>query len=149
MEPSKFIAYGEIDAEGKASAYDKRVVHDFCKMHPNSRLEITYKIIKDKGTEAQRGYYWGVVVPNVQMGLRDLGVTMGGEKVHDMLRQRSTVGVVAVPIKEQVFSAILSTSSFSKEDWMMYIDECIQFAAEELSVVVPEPILERISIDKR
>ena len=149
MTPRKHIAYANIDENGVPHGFDKQGILDFCKLHPNGRLEVEYKIVKSTaGTEQQMRYYRGVVIPNIQTGLRNIGYTMTPTQVHDYLRNRSAIGVTFVDVKTVSLPIIESTSSFDKEDWIDYIDECIRHAAEELAIVVPEPTYERYDLTK-
>lgn len=147
MKTRRHIAYGEVDERGVPHAYDKKSTLDFCAQHPGKRIEISYKVVDDHDTSRQRGYYRGVVVPNVRLGFLNLGVRMSEAKVHEELRRMSSVGVHFIDIGPNTIQDVKSTADFEKEDWQEYIDEVIQFAAEHLNVVVPEPVYDRRTIN--
>lgn len=152
MTPKKFITYAEIDENGIPKAYSKQDVLDFCKLHPGRRLEIEYNIvITDEDTLRQIRYYWSVIVQNIKFGLMNIGTRMDPLQVHEYLRQNSSIGVEVTIINGSPYKQIKSTEkgSFDKGDWYLYIEECIQFAAEELSVVIPEPNHNRIDLTRK
>lgn len=141
MASRKHTAFGEIDASGIARSYDKEGTIAWAAQHPGARLEITYKVIKGQGEgDSQRAYYRAVVIPNVLQGLKNRGYRMDENQVHDFLRQNSTVRVTYYDIEDRTVQQIDSTGDFTKDDWTEYLDEVIQYAAENLDIRIPDAI---------
>ncbi len=150
MASKKLIVFGEIDAGGIPHAYNKRSVMDWALHHPDKRIEITYNVIKSNNrTGQQNRYYRGVIVPNLQVGFKNIGYGMNQDRVHKTMRERSSVLVEFIDIFNETIPIITSTEDFDTDDWIEYIDECIRYGAEKLQVVIPDPIHERHNFNKK
>lgn len=102
-------------------------------------LEFTVCKSKAKRSSPQNRYYFGVIVNMIHRGLKDGGMDMSREGTHELLRFRFLA--VDTPIGEdgEFISTIRSTTELDKEEFGIYIDQCKQFAAEYLNLVIPEP----------
>lgn len=97
-------------------------------------------------TSSQMRYYHGVVVEHIRLGLKDLGNDFSKEKVHALLKtmfltdeliDESTGEVIADPRTGRHLSYTRSLNELSRQEFSSYIDTCIRFAAETLTVAVP------------
>lgn len=70
-------------------------------------------------------YYWGVVIPKVVSGAKQLGNDWSREDAHEHLKQQYNGGA--------------STSLLTTEAFIEYIERCCQFAAEFLGVYIAPP----------
>ena len=102
-------------------------------------LEFTVRKAVDRRTSPQNRYYWGIVVPCIKAGLKDGGMPLTTEQVHELLKFRFLREDHAVGGDGEFVTVIPSTSGLEVGEFVAYTDRCIQFAAEYLNVVIPEP----------
>jgi hypothetical protein len=82
----------------------------------------------DKGKDSgDFGYYWAVVVPEIQKAMNDLGNQYDKNEVHEKLKE-----LFIRPNK----AGIRSTSKMTKSQFVLYIENCCKFAAEFLGIEV-------------
>lgn len=140
--PKNFTRFIEINEKGKPVAYNNDGLREYFQSHPGTRIEVKYKVLQDDPTQTDqmRKYYRCVVIPWVKQGLLGLGIRMYDEDVHEHLRQRSYIGVTFYEVNGEQYKKVQTTGrgGLDKEDWMLYLEECIQYAAEELNIVIPE-----------
>jgi hypothetical protein len=67
-------------------------------------------------------YYWGHVIPQIRRGCTDAGHDWDNNEVHDFLKRQYTPTGSIKPL--------------TKRQFRTYVDRCIQFAAEFLSVTI-------------
>lgn len=92
----------------------------------------------NKRSDQHNRYYFGLVVPLVQNGIRDLGTELTKEETHEWLKGKFNFTEVMNQdgIVEQVPR---STTILNKEKFSEYIAKIQQFAAEFLNIVIPDP----------
>lgn len=97
-------------------------------------------IIRKSGRRSnqQNRYYWSAVVPIIRAELRNQGVSMTAEQTHDLLKYRF-LKIEYCTADGVLIESIGSTTKLSKEEFNNYIEEVRQWAAEFLSVQIPEP----------
>ena len=101
-----------------------------------------------KRSGRQNKYYWGVIVPAVRDGLKDVGYDCDSlDECHGFLKNKfiklkgrkrkrlinKTTGEV------KYISVVKSTRKLSTNEFNEYFESIIQFAAEYLSIVIPYP----------
>lgn len=125
-----------IDEKGKL-ANKKVVAQAFNILHPGKwLLEINSY---NKRTDPQNRYYWGLVVPIIQKGIKDLGTDLTKEETHEFLKARFNISDLVNEQTGEAISIPLSTTRLNKEQFGEYIEKIQQFAAEFLSVEIPDP----------
>ena len=87
----------------------------------------------------QNAYYWGVVVPMIRQGLIDVGYKVSKEQTHDLLRAKFAIDELVNEDTGEIIKTIASTTNMTTTDFMKYIESIIQWAAEYLSIQIPEP----------
>ncbi len=96
---------------------------------------------KEKRSNPQNRFYFGVVVDLVRRGLKDLGwepKTCSAEAVHEMLKREYLT--VDEHVKDGVFlKRTRSTTELDTAEFSQYLEHCKQFAAENLGVLIPDP----------
>ena len=99
-------------------------------------VEINYT---DKRSDPQNRYYWGLVVPIVQKGINDLGTELTRDETHEFLKARFNSEGIVNNNTGEVVEVPKSTTRLSKFQFMEYIERIQRFAAEFLSIVIPDP----------
>ena len=94
------------------------------------------KEAKSKSTQANR-YYFGVVVAHVVAALEALqGVPFTTEEAHDVLK--SYCNAKEVTTNKGIINAPRTTKGMTNEEFIAYVDRCIKWAAEYLSIDIPD-----------
>lgn len=101
---------------------------------------ITFEKIKKKRSNQQNAFYWGIVIVIIKSCLKSTGNNLSENDVHDLLRLKFLKETIA--IKEdtgEVIERVKSTTELSTSQFMDYIAEIQQFAAEYFDVIIPDP----------
>ena len=94
---------------------------------------------KNKRSNAQNAYYWGVVVPLVQEGVRDMGDKLTADQIHEMLKRECLKGELINKNTGQVVNFARSTTGITTTEFMDFIEDIQRFAAEFLGIEIPDP----------
>lgn len=103
------------------------------------RIEVS-KAKRKQRTNSQNSYYWGVVIPHLQMILRDLGNDFKDEELHAYLKQKFLDNRVMTVLGESI-EVEPSTADLSTVEFQLFIDRIVYWCAsdEGPGVVIPAP----------
>ena len=127
--------------EGDYKILERAMWQQFCADNPNTRCDITVKPIKRKSDPLRR-YYFGVVVEMYRTEFRRLGHQLTKEDTHQFIK------TLAPSMKREVILRTgevvarwqgISDRSFSNTDFLTYIEELKQWAAENIDLIIPDP----------
>lgn len=93
----------------------------------------------DKRSNPQNRYYWGLVVPLIQKGIKDLGTELTKEETHEFLKARFNLSDLVNKQTGEAISIPVSTTRLNKEQFSEYIEKIQRFASEFLSITIPDP----------
>lgn len=88
---------------------------------------------------AQNAYYWGVVVQMIHTELQRLGNEVNDQQVHEWLKDQFLPQPVANGDGEQIAVFRKSTAIMSRIEFMEYLEEVRAWAADKLSLNIPDP----------
>lgn len=135
---ANITSYGSVTETGILTIVNrKRLQQDLVKFK-GCTVEI---IIKKKNTRStrQNRYYHGVVVKEIQLRMIDLGNDVTPDLVHDFLKDRFNKKELIGEGGEVIDSIGGSTTEMNKEEFMVYLDKIIEWAASFLSIEIPLP----------
>lgn len=115
------------------------------KSFEGKELLITFEQPKKKRSNNQNSYYWGIVIVLIKSALKDTGNNLNTNDVHDLLRLKFLKETIS--IKEEtgeIIERVKSTTELTTSQFMEYIAEIQQFAAEYFDVIIPDPNTEII-----
>ena len=127
--------------EGDYKILERAMWQQFCADNPNTRCDITVKPIKRKSDPLRR-YYFGVVVEMYRTEFRSLGHQLTKDDTHQFIK------TLAPSMKREVILRTgevvarwqgISDRSFSNTDFLTYIEELKQWAAENIDLIIPDP----------
>lgn len=98
----------------------------------------------DKRSNPQNRYYWGLVVPMIQKGIKDLGTELTKEETHEFLKARFNLSDLVNKDTGETISIPVSTTRLNKEQFSEYIEKIQRFSAEFLSITIPDPGVQTI-----
>src|SRR5688572_18135230 len=93
----------------------------------------------NKRSNPQNRYYWGLVIPLVQNGIKDLGTEITKEECHEFLKAKLNSEELVNEETAEVITIPRSTTAMNKQQFSEYIEKIQQFAAEFLSIEIPDP----------
>ena|SRR5436190_23280238 len=133
----KLQAYATVN-DGKLILANEKRYRAELSTFSNCAVEIT---IKKRNTRSspQNRYYWGIVVKEVQLRLIDLGNDFEPETVHEFLKDKFNKIALIGEGGEVIDYLGGSTTDMNKEEFMVYVDKIIEWAASFLSIVIPLP----------
>lgn len=100
-------------------------------------------------TKEQLGYYWSVVIPAIQQGMREHGNELSQAQVNEILNYKffsniktvSWVGKNGIQYVHQL-EVKRSKSGATKDEMSTFLDQVIRWAGENLGVEIPMPTTE-------
>ena len=114
------------------------VLSDIAQMRDGEYV-MTIERKRRKRSLMQNAYYWGVVVPLVKEGLLDIGYRMTMEDTHEFLKGRFNIVEKVNEKTGEILKSVGSTSQMTTSQMMDYFAEITQWAAEYLSIQIPQP----------
>lgn len=109
---------------------------------PDGEYVWEIKPYKPKRSNQQNAYYWAVIVPLVEKGLRDIGFDeiRDAEDAHEAIKSLFFKKILHNETHEELtIETVTSTTKFSKEEFSEKIDMIIKWAWEYLAVSIPLP----------
>lgn len=93
----------------------------------------------DKRSNPQNRYYFGLVIPLIQKGIKDLGTELTKEEVHDFLKSKFNLIEVVNKNTGEYELFPQSTTRLTKETFSEFIEKIQRWSAEFLSMEIPDP----------
>lgn len=97
-------------------------------------------------TKEQLGYYWAVVLPRIQQGMREHGNELSLADINQLLNEKFYCVTKTASWTDEkgvqhvhVIRKPKSKSGARKDQMAVFLDEVIRWASLELGVWVPEP----------
>lgn len=109
-------------------------------------IDVAVKTTATK-TQPQLGYYWDVILPRLQKGVREHGNEMSLAEINQMLNTLFFCKVKTITWKDKtgvqhahILKTPRSKSGASKDEMSQFIDQVIRWANTELGIFIPEPV---------
>jgi hypothetical protein len=115
----------------------KRLQQDL-KAFSGSSVEIIIRK-KNRRSNQQSRYYWGVVVKEVQLALIDLGNPFDPETVHEFLKDKFNKKEIVGPGGEVLDYFGSSTATLNAGEFSEYVERIAMWASEMLGITIPAP----------
>jgi hypothetical protein len=106
---------------------------------PDGIYEITVKTKSRRSLQANK-YYFGVCVDMIRRELVERGYDVSVQETHEFLKaQFNSQPLIDENTGELLGEVPRSTTDLNKEEFGDYIQRIQRFAAEKLSIVIPDP----------
>lgn len=99
--------------------------------NPGCRLIARFEVAEPGTTEAQRGYYFGYIIPTVQAAMREQGTIWSESRTDIMLRSMCSDCYTD--------EGLLEVEQMSRSQLSDFIEWIKQFAAENLYIYIEDP----------
>ncbi len=133
-----YTYYGKVEG-GSLQIFNNRSFRESLSQFEGKQVEIILRRRRKARSLEQNAYYWGVIVPVVQEGLKDLGWDLDKAAVHDFLKEKFNRVELVNEKTGEIWNATGSTTRMSTVDMMAYFQVIQQWSAEYLSVYIPNP----------
>ena len=102
--------------------------------------EFTFTLEKkrNKRSNEQNRYYWGVVVPLVKQGLTELGYLVSIESTHDFIKSEFNYKEIVNKDTGEVKRLPNTTTQLSKTEFSDMIERIKQWSAEWCGIYIPD-----------
>jgi hypothetical protein len=102
---------------------------------------VTVEKKKSKRSDAQNRYFHGVIIPVIQHGLIEAGwnEARSSEWTKDFIKLNCLIKQYTNEKTGEVKDCIGKTSGLTKSEFMDFVADVQQWAAESLGIYVPEP----------
>lgn len=135
----KLELYGSIDDKGSLSIHNRQRLLEWARRYPGKNLVIKFERKGSKRSNPANRYYWGVVIHEITIRLRELGHQwITDEDVHDMMKLKFNYEQI-VSEHGEVLELPKSTSTLTKSQFAEYVDKIRTWAADFLGVNIPDP----------
>jgi hypothetical protein len=130
---------GSIDENGVLHVHNRQRLEEWARQHPNKNIVIKFERKGSKRSAPQNRYYFGVVVKEITIRLRELGHTwVNDEDVHELLKSKFNYEHI-VGEGGEVLELGKSTTTLTKTQFAEYVDKIRMWASDFLSIQIPGP----------
>lgn len=131
---------GRVEDDGKFMIWRQGEMLEALRTHFKGK-EVTINISEKKKQKSspQNKYYWGVIIPIVQEGMREIGEPIDKSRVHDMLKGMFLYEEVVNKDSGEILKVPRDFKDLSTIEFSEYKDNIQQWAAEWLHIVIPNP----------
>jgi len=133
---------GVITPQGALRIYNRPLFEEEVRaMSRDKDLAVTIEVKMKKRvrSDVQNAYYWGVVVAMIVERLRELGHDVDRDLTHEFLKGRFLYTELTDPTSGEVMKIPRKTSELATDEFIVYIEQVKQFAAETLDIYIPDP----------
>jgi hypothetical protein len=108
---------------------------------PPGQYRVSVVRYRRRRSDEQNRYYWGVVIPCITAGLHEAwGRELAPLQVHELMKSMFLSEEVINPDTGEVHRLPrLSSAKLNLDQFGQYLEQIMHFAAESLSVVIPDP----------
>ncbi len=133
-----------LEYTGKVTDGKLKLVHEArfkeeLKTFEGKTVTLTLHKKTNKRSNAQNSYYWGVVVPLVQEGARDMGEKLTADQTHEMLKRECLKGELINKETGDIVNFARTTTVLTTVEFMDFIADIQQFATEFMGLYIPDP----------
>lgn len=105
---------------------------------PDGKYKIEISALNQRSNQQNR-YYFGLVIPLIQQGIKHLGTNITKDECHEFLKSKFNAQELVNEETGEFIQIPRSTTALNKEQFGEYISKIQQFASEFLNVVIPDP----------
>ncbi len=136
--------YGNIDEKGVLIIHNRKRLEQWAKEYPGKGVVIKIDKKFSKRSDPQNRYYWGIVIKEISIRLRELGHNwLSDNDVHEMMKMKFN-HKDAISKEGEVLEIPMSTANLNKTEFGEYVDKVRQWASDFLDIYIPEPTAKNI-----
>ncbi len=105
----------------------------------NMYVRVTVEKAKKKRSNQQNRYWWGVCIPYLKNGFKDLGYRLDSEETHDFVKHKFCRSEIISVETGEILETVKGTSKMSTTEFMDLIADIQEWAAIFMNVEIPDP----------
>lgn len=133
---TKLESYGYVEGGKLHILNRKRMDQDLKEFRPCDVVIIIKK--KGKRSLQQNAYYFGVVIKEIQLRLRDLGSRVDTDDIHEYLKQWFNKEKIKTP-QGELLEIGVTTTDLNKYEFSEYVERIREWASMSLDINIPDP----------
>jgi len=119
---------------------NRTIILNAIKSFENSDVILTLEKPKKKRSSPQNRYYWGMLIPLMQSGAKDLwGEVWSIDKAHKFLSNKFVFHESVNQKTGEITNTTKSTTELTTTDWEVYMTEIRIYLLEDFDINAPEP----------
>jgi hypothetical protein len=118
---------------------NRQPITEAIKSFEGKEIVLTIERKRKKRSNEQNAYLWGVVYPILKDGFYQIGYKLTTGQVHELMKQTFVKEDLINETTGEVKTITGHTSNLTTSQFMEYLADIKQFAAEELNVYIPDP----------
>lgn len=131
--------YAHIDEKGTFLLHNRQRFEEWARKNPGKDVACRFERKRARRSDPQNRYYWGCVIKEISIRLRDLGHEwLEDEDVHDMMKIKFNYERI-VSDEGESLELPKSTASLTTTQFSEYIERVRRWAADFLSIEIPDP----------
>ncbi len=129
----------QTNENGELMIYNKPQFDAFCKENPDRTIIFKAEIVSKKNSARMTAYYYAEVLPKIMKGFQEMGQHHNKASMEQELKKYVTTLHYSVINGEDINHHEREFNDLDFEEKKQHIAECIQFASEQLGVIIQEP----------
>lgn len=130
---------GTIDEKGIFTLHNRQRFEEWCRRYAGKSVAIRFERRGTKRSDPANRYYWGVVIKEIAIRLRDLGNDwLTDEDVHDLMKLKFNHEDV-ISAEGELLEVPKSTAILTKTQFSEYVDRVRMWASGFLEINIPDP----------
>lgn len=135
----KLELYGHIDDGGVLHIHNRDRLLQWASQYPGKNVVVKFDRKGSKRSSPQNRYYWGIVIKEITLRLRELGHTwMNDEETHQLMKLKFNYEQL-ISEHGEVLELPKSTTSLTKTQFAEYVEKIRMWAADFLDIDIPDP----------
>lgn len=130
-----------VSENGSLSEYKRKEIKTILDQHKGNDIVISIQRKRSKRSHPQNAYFHAVCVPLISQRLIELGFNEAKslDWTKDFIKYNCLLKEVVSEKTGEVIKSLGRTSALSKSEFMDFISEVQQFAAQKLDLYIPDP----------
>lgn len=97
-------------------------------------------VIKKRGKRSlpQNAYYWGVIIKEIQIRLKELGSEFDADDIHEYLKVKFNPAQIITP-QGELLEIGKTTTELNKDEFSEYVERIREWASVTLDINIPDP----------
>lgn len=121
---------------------NRRLIRDAIATFEGKTISLTIKRHRKQRSNPQNSFYWGIVIPLVQEGLREAtGEVRDSNSIHYniLLPMHAPLREIINTSTGEIIQERITSSEMTTSEFMDFIVSIQQWAAEFLNIEIPDP----------
>ena len=137
----KLEYFGKVLDDGKLRLWNKNLFLEEVSTLKGKNITLVVKESHKNRSKRQLRYYWGVIIPIIQTGFKDIGDHITKKQVHELLKHEFLFEE-HVDKNNNVYKVPMSLGDLGEvsiHKFNEFKDQVQQWSAEHLNVYIPDP----------